>query len=282
MVPLVGATPIFVDIDETTFNMDSASLEAAVAVAEAKGLRARAVIAVDLFGQPANYPAIQAIADRHGMLVVADAAQGFGASLHGAKVGTLARFTTTSFFPAKPLGCYGDGGAVFTDDDETSALLKSVRLHGKGSDKYDNVRVGINSRLYTLQAAILREKLAIFPGEIEARDRVAARYGEGLADVACVPRLLDGATSVWAQYTIRVPDRDKLAASLTRQGIPTAIYYPIPMSRQTGYRIYPTVPGGVPVSERLASEVISLPMHPYLDEATQDRIIAAVRSAMTE
>lgn len=281
MVPLVGATPVFVDVDEVTFNMDTESLEAAIRTAQEAGLKPRMVIAVDLFGQPADYPAIAAIAERHGMVVVADAAQAFGASLNGTKVGTLAKYTTTSFFPAKPLGCYGDGGAIFTDDEQAAGLLRSLRVHGKGSDKYDNVRIGLNSRLDTLQAGILIEKLSIFAEEIVARNVVADRYAEGLGDVVSVPKVTDGAVSTWAQYTIRCTDRDGLASRLKDKGVPTAIYYPIPMPSQTGYRAYPVAAGGVPVSDRLSRDVISLPMHPYLDVQTQGRIIEAVRAGLT-
>ena len=280
VVPLVGAVPVFVDVLPDTFNLDTASLERAIPMSEALGLKPRAVIPVDLFGQPADYPAITAVADRHGMIVIGDGAQGFGGTLHSRSVGSLAKLTTTSFFPAKPLGCYGDGGAVFTDDDCLADLLRSIRVHGKGNDKYDNVRIGVNSRLDTIQAAILLEKLDIFADEIVARNRVAQRYNDALADVATVPSVMAGATSVWAQYTIRVPDREALGVALKARGIPTAVYYPIPMPRQTGYRDFPVVPGGVPVSDRLSAEVISLPMHPYLDAATQDRIIAATRDAL--
>jgi dTDP-4-amino-4,6-dideoxygalactose transaminase len=189
---------------------------------------------------------------------------------------------TSSFFPAKPLGCYGDGGAVMTDDDEMANVLRSLRMHGHGSDKYDNIRIGLASRLDTIQAAILIEKLKIFPDEIEARDRVARRYAQGLAGVAITPTVPAGSTSIWAQYTLRLPGgrRDALAASLKTEGIPTAIYYPIPLHRQQAYKQFPVGKGGVAVSDRLASEVISLPMHAYLDAPTQDRIIDAVRRAL--
>ena len=280
VVPLAGATPVFVDVYEDTFNMDVESLKSAIVAAKGQGLRPRVVIPVDLFGLPADYDAIRTVADSEGMTVVADSAQGFGGRYHGRNVGTLADYTTTSFFPAKPLGCYGDGGAILTDDGGKAALLRSLTVHGKGSDKYDNVRVGVNSRLDTLQAAILIEKLSIFPAEIVARNRVAARYNAALADVATVPRVPAGLSSVWAQYTLRMRSPDGFAAQMKRAGVPTAIYYPIPLNRQTGYRSYPVAPGGVPVSEKLAESVISLPMHPYLDEATQHRIIAAAHAAL--
>ena len=280
VVPPTGATPVFVDVRASDFTLDPASLEAAVGHARTLGLKPRMVIAVDLFGHPADYQAIAAIAGREGMVVLADAAQGFGATYRGGTVGTLAAWTTTSFFPAKPLGCYGDGGAVFTDDPGRAELLRSLRVHGKGQDKYDNVRIGVNSRLDTIQAAILLEKLAIFADEIAARQRVAERYAAALADLAAVPRAAADVTSVWAQYTLIVPQRERLIAACRAAGVPTAIYYPIPLHRQTGYLAYPTAPGGLPVSERLAREVVSLPMHPYLDEATQDRVIAAVRTGL--
>lgn len=259
--------------------MDPASLERAIAGCP-KGLTPKAVIPVDLFGQPADYVALGAIAARHGLTVIADAAQSFGATLHGTPVGALAEMTTTSFFPAKPLGCYGDGGAVLTDDGTLAELLKSIRVHGKGADKYDNVRPGLNSRLDTLQAAVLREKLAVFPEELEARQRVADRYTAALADCVETPAGRLGARSAWAQYTILVDEREKVMAACKAVGVPTQVYYPIPMHAQTGYARYPQAPGGCPVSESLARRVLSLPMHPYLSEADQDRVIAAVRAAV--
>ena len=213
-----------------------------------------------------------------------DAAQGFGASYKGRRLGTFGLATATSFFPAKPLGCYGDGGAIFTDDDALAETLRSIRVHGQGSDKYDNVRIGITGRLDTMQAAILIEKLKIFEDEIAARNAVAERYARGLGNVVTVPRLATGCTSVWAQYTIRLPKgptATALRAALKAQGIPTAIYYPKSMHQQTAYRDFPVADGGLPVSERLSADVISLPMHAYLDEATQERIIEAVRGALS-
>jgi dTDP-4-amino-4,6-dideoxygalactose transaminase len=279
---LVGATPVFADVEEASFNLDPDSLRRACATARAAGLRPRVVIPVDLFGQPADYGRITAIAEAEGLFVLDDAAQGFGATYQNRRVGALAPATATSFFPAKPLGCYGDGGAVLTDDDELVAVLRSVRVHGEGRDKYDCVRIGLTGRLDTIQAAVLIEKLKIFPDEIVARERVARRYSAALADVATVPRLAQGSTSVWAQYTLRLAPgrRDALMAALKGQGIPTAIYYPIPLHRQGPYQHFPIAEGGAPVSERLADEVISLPMHAYLEEATQDRIIEAVRRAL--
>ncbi len=279
---LLGATPVFVDVDERTFNIDPTSLDRANAAAKRLGLVPKAVIPVDLFGLPADHDAVAAVSASHGLFVLDDAAQAFGATYKSRALGALAPATATSFFPAKPLGCYGDGGAVFTDDDELAERVKSLRVHGAGADRYDNVSIGITGRLDTIQAAVLLEKLAIFPDEIAARDRIARRYSAMLADIATVPHVPENATSVWAQYTIRLPagTRDCLAAALKAEGIPTAIYYPKPLHRQEAYRQYPTVDGGVPVSDRLADEVISLPMHAYLDGPTQDRIIAAVVRAL--
>ncbi len=282
-VALLGATPVFADVEADTFNIDPASLERAVATAKARGLKPRAVIPVDLFGLPADHDAIAAIAEKHGLLVLDDAAQSFGALYRGRKLGKLATATATSFFPAKPLGCYGDGGAVFTDDDALAARVKSLRVHGESpTDKYDAQRIGVTGRLDTIQAAVLIEKLKIFPEEIIARQAVAARYAKGLADVAITPRTGNESTSVWAQYTIRLGPgrRDALGAALKAEGIPTAIYYAKPLHRQAAYRDFPVVDGGLPVCEQLAEEVISLPMHAYLEPAVQDRVIEAVRRAL--
>jgi dTDP-4-amino-4,6-dideoxygalactose transaminase len=282
MVALLGATPVMADVQADTFNLDPDSLARAVATAKRLGLKPRAVIPVDLFGLPADHDAIAAIAAEHGLLVLDDAAQAFGATYRGKKLGALATATATSFFPAKPLGCYGDGGAVFTDDDALAARIKSLRVHGEGKDKYDAARIGITGRLDTLQAAVLLEKLKIFPDEIVARNRAAARYSDALAEVATVPRVGNQSTSVWAQYTIRLAPgvRDGLAASLKAQGIPTAIYYARPLHRMEAYRRFPVADGGAPVSDRLAEQVISLPMHAYLEPPLQDRIVAAVRGAL--
>ena len=279
---LLGATPVFVDVHADTFNMDVASLKKAITTAKANGLKPKAVIPVDLFGLPADHDAIADVAKSENLFILDDAAQGFGGLYKGRKIGTLGHATATSFFPAKPLGCYGDGGAILTDDDELLALLKSVRVHGSGADKYDNVRIGLTARLDTVQAAVLIEKLNIFPDEIETRNRVATRYSQALADVAIVPVVPADYLSVWAQYTIRLKPglRDGFAKALSAEGVPTAVYYPKPLHRQTAYGHYPVAEGGLPVTDRLAEEVISLPMHAYLDDATQDRIIAAVRRAL--
>jgi len=277
------AVPIFVDVREDTFNMDPASLEAGIATARRSGLEPVGVIPVDLFGMPADYDEILVIASTHRLWVISDAAQSFGAVYRGRNVGTIGDITTTSFFPAKPLGCYGDGGAVFTDDDNAATVLKSLRVHGQGTDKYDNVRIGMNARLDTIQAAVLREKLKIFSDEIETRSVVAERYHEALRGIARVPGVPGGLTSVWAQYTVRLPDgrdRDAVAAELKAAGVPTAVYYAKPLHRQTAYRQYPVAGNGLPISDRLAGEVLSLPMHPYLDAAMQDHIVAAVKAAL--
>jgi len=291
IIPWLGASPVFVDILPDTYNIDPVRLEQAIAAIEAEGkLTPKAIIAVDLFGQPADYPAISAIAKKHGLKLIADSAQGFGCTLDGKHPGAWADVVTTSFFPAKPLGCYGDGGAVLTDDDWLAERIDSLRVHGKAvaSDivgktfehdpKYLNVRVGLNSRLDTIQAAILIEKLKIFADELQSRDQIARRYAAGLkGSVTNAPIVIPGGVSTWAQYTIEHPNRDGLAAHLKTQGVPSAAYYPMPMHTQEVYSVYPR-PGGLPVSEAKAKTVLSLPMHPYLDVETQGKIIDAVRS----
>jgi dTDP-4-amino-4,6-dideoxygalactose transaminase len=282
VVALVGATPVFVDVDAATFNVDGKGIAGAIATAKRLGLKPKAIIPVDLFGLPADHDAVAAAAKAENLFILDDAAQAFGASYKGGKLGTFGHATATSFFPAKPLGCYGDGGAVLTDSGAMAETLRSLRMHGQGSDRYDNVRIGLASRLDTLQAAVLSEKLKIFPSEIEARNEAARRYAEALGDVVTVPTVPVGSISVWAQYTIRLAAgrREAFAALLKAEGIPTAVYYPIPLHRQQAYKHYPVGEGGVAVSERLAAEVISLPMHAYLNAPTQDRIIAAVRRAV--
>jgi dTDP-4-amino-4,6-dideoxygalactose transaminase len=282
VVALTGATPVFVDVDETTFNIDVASLKRGIVTARKAGLKPKAIIPVDLFGQSADHDAVAAVAAAEGLFVLDDAAQSFGATYKGKRLGTFGLATATSFFPAKPLGCFGDGGAIFTDDASLAEKLRSVRVHGQGSEKYDNVRLGLTGRLDTMQAAILIEKLKIFPDEIEARNRVASHYAKGLEGVVGVPKVPEGNLSVWAQYTIRVKDgtREAFAESLKAKGIPTAIYYPKSMHQQTAYRHYPVADGGLPVCEKLSRECISLPMHPYLATATLDRVVSAVRDAV--
>lgn len=278
----LGASPVFVDVREDTFNLDIDSIEAGLVTARAQGLRPVGVIPVDLFGQPADYAPIEALCAREGLWLLADAAQSFGAHYRGRKVGTIGDATATSFFPAKPLGCYGDGGAIFTDDSELDAVLRSLRNHGQGADRYEYARIGMNGRLDTIQAAVLIEKLRIFADEIAARDTVAARYEAGLSDIAITPQVMAGSSSVWAQYTLRLPGFDRAAfqASLRDAGVPTAIYYPRPLHRQDAYARYPSAGNGLPVTDRLAEEVVSLPMHPYLGEEDQAQIIAATRKAL--
>lgn len=285
VVAWTGATPVFLDVLPDTFNLDPAALDAGLDTARQQGLRPRAVIAVDLFGQPADYDRIEPFCAAHGLWLMADAAQSFGATYKGRRAGSIGLIAATSFFPAKPLGCYGDGGAVFTDDDELALIMRSLRVHGQGRDKYDNVRIGMNGRIDTLQAAILLEKLRVFEDEVLARQTVAERYARGFADLGerCrTPVVPEGMTSVWAQYTLVLEPgvRDRLGAELKDQGIPTAVYYPIPLHQQTAYRRYPVQAGGLPASEELAGRVLSLPMHPYLGATDQDGIIAAVRAGL--
>jgi dTDP-4-amino-4,6-dideoxygalactose transaminase len=288
VVPWIGATPVFVDVLTSTYNLDPEHLEAAIEAVRREGrLRPAAVIAVDLFGQPADYPRIAEVCRRQEVKLIADSAQGFGCSLNGEHPIAWADAATTSFFPAKPLGCYGDGGAVLVNDEALWQRMDSLRVHGKavagdpavgGHDpKYLNARIGMNSRLDTLQAAILIEKLAIFPDEIVRRQAVAERYRAGLAgSCLATPSVIDGGLSTWAQYVIEHADRDGLAAHLRTQEIPTAVYYPVPMHRQAPYATFPQGPGGLPVSEAKAAGVLALPMHAYLEPDVQDRIIAAV------
>ena len=279
-VALLGATPVFIDVRGDTYNLDADGITAAVELARREGLRPAGIIAVDLFGQPADYGAIGEIAREHGLWVLADAAQSFGATCCGTRVGTLAEVTATSFFPAKPLGCYGDGGALFTNDDALADAMRSIRAHGKGYDKYDIVRLGMNGRLDTIQAAILIEKLAIFPEEVEAREAVARRYTRALRNHVNTPTVPAGTTSVWAQYTVTIANRDGVAAQLAAAGVPTAVHYPRPLHHQTAYRHYPVAGGSLPVAEALAARVLSLPMHAYLSEADQDRVINALLAAV--
>ena len=290
VIPWTGAEPVFVDIRPTTYCIDPDHLEAAISATRAEGrLQPRAVIAVDLFGHPADYPAIAGICARHGLKLIADSAQGFGCTLGGAHPIRWADVVSTSFFPAKPLGCYGDGGAVITNDGALWERMDSLRVHGKatptdGGDgfahdaKYLNARVGMNSRLDTVQAAILLAKLSVFAEEIAARQVIAERYAARLdGAVLSVPRASTGAVSVWAQYVIEHHDRDGLAAHLKTLGVPTAVYYPVPMHRQAPYAGFARGPGGLAVSEAKAEMVLALPMHPYLTPEVQDRIIEAVR-----
>jgi dTDP-4-amino-4,6-dideoxygalactose transaminase len=282
-VAWLGATPVFVDIDEATYNIAPGALPQALDTAVRLGLKPKAVITVDLFGQMADYAPIEAFCAQHGLALICDSAQGFGATYKGRRSGQIGDFTTASFFPAKPLGCYGDGGAILTDNDAQAAVIRSLRFHGKGDDKYDNIRIGMNSRLDTLQAAILIEKLNVFQDEIDQRQIVAGRYTAALSDIAITPEVMADCISVWAQYTIRVPAarRSDIMARLKADGVPTAVYYPKPLNEQTAYRRFPVAGNGLPVSEKVAQEVMALPMHPYLEPETQDYIIDCVRRALT-
>ena len=282
VVPCLGAIPYFVDVNKGDFNLNLESLKVAISSARTEGLKARGIIAVDLFGLPADYDGIQKIADAEDLFVIADSAQAYGAKFRGKVTGALGDLATTSFFPAKPLGCYGDGGAILTDDDDLAELLVSLRFHGKGSDKYDNERIGMNSRLDTLQAAILLEKILIYEDEIKSRNRVAARYQEGInPENFLIPKVPDGRESVWAQYTLTAltPElRDAAVAKLKDGGVSTAVYYPRPLHLQAAYSQFPSSPSGLPVSEELSNTVFSIPMHPYLDSVSQERIIGLLNA----
>jgi len=280
VVVLAGATPVFVDVRPDSFNLDPESLKAAIGEAKRLGLRPSCVIPVDLYGQPADYPAIGRVAEANSLVVLADAAQSFGASLNGQKVGTLASYTATSFYPSKPLGGYGDGGAIFTDHDAKAKLLRAIRCHGRHPDGSECGQVGLNSRLDAIQAAILLEKLLVFPQEIVARQASAERYGEGLGAEVQVPKLTAGATSVWAQYTIVTERRDELAKACREAGVPTAIHYASPLHALPAYQQFPMALGGLPQAEWLAKHVISLPMHAYLVDETQDLVISAIRGVI--
>lgn len=283
VVAWLGATAVFIDSEEDSFNMCADSLKKGIERAKAKGLKLAGVIPVDLFGLPADYDVINEIAKEHDMWVMADSAQGFAGEYKGKKAGALADVTTTSFFPAKPLGCYGDGGAVFTDDEELYSVLESLRVHGKGTDKYDNVRIGMNARLDTMQAAILLEKFALYADEIEERNRVADRYAANLQGVVKTPVIAEGYRSVWAQYTLTLEESTDRAAFMTHMkdaGVPTVIYYPRPLHTQTAYQkgLVASEDGVLPVCEKLAGRVVSLPMHPYLTNEQVDYICEQVKA----
>lgn len=282
VIAVFGATPIFVDVDRKTYNLDVESLKRAIVDVKRQGkLIPRAIIAVDIFGQSADYPKIQTVAKNENLKLISDSAQGFGSTLNGKHPLHWADLTTTSFFPAKPLGCYGDGGAILTDNNEDRDVLDSLRIHGKGKDKYDNIRIGLNSRLDTLQAAILLPKLGVFSDEIEHRNKVANRYIDGLkGHVLRVPHILNGVISTWAQFTIEVDAPIDFADKMKNKGIPTARYYPKPVHTQQAYRHFPRAGNGLPNTEDCMDSIISLPMHPYLDEDTQDIIIEVAKSAV--
>ena len=292
VVALEGATPVFVDVDDTTFNIDVNSLEAAIKNTISEGqLTPKVIVAVDLYGLPANYPAIRKLAEQYNLLILEDGAQGFGGSIDGRKACSFGDISTTSFFPAKPLGCYGDGGAVFTDNDEWAQLINSYRVHGKGTDKYDNVRIGMNSRLDTLQAAILQVKLRAFDKEVEQVNEAARKYTELLKDHVKTPVIPAGFGSSWAQYTIQLPPvgtdpvsarRDRLQAALKEAGIPSMVYYPKPMHQQTAFANIQSSKDNVqcPTASRLCATVLSLPMHPYLDSSTIEQICSTLIASL--
>lgn len=279
-----GATPVFVDVDCETFNIDPADLENKIETTVQKGvLTPKVIIAVDLFGLPADYDAVRRIADNYGLLVLEDGAQGFGGCANGKRSCSFGDISTTSFFPAKPLGCYGDGGACFTDNDEWAELMDSYRMHGKGSSKYDNVRIGLNSRLDTIQAAILQVKLKVFDAELAAVNKAAAEYTSRLADIVLTPVVPAGFQSSRAQYTIRLKgktERDALQSELRSQGIPSMIYYPIPMHRQGAYRSLDPGVSQCPVASKLCDTVLSLPIHPYITSEEIERVCDAMRTFM--
>ncbi len=281
-IATVGATPVFVDIEAGSFNMDVAALEAAIAAHDSSKTRPKGIIAVDLFGLPADYRAINTIAAKHGLFVIEDAAQSFGGSAENRRAGSLAEIGCTSFFPAKPLGCYGDGGAIFCDDAELDAVLRSIRVHGQGSDKYENVRMGITGRLDAVQAAVLNVKLDIFDDEIAARQRVSAHYDKAIADAGIpvrTPPIPAGMISAWAQYTVVAAskeDRAAFQARLSAAGVPTMIYYPKGLHEQLAFANLGYQRGDFPVTEAMADTVFSLPMHPYLEAEQIDAIVAAM------
>lgn len=278
VVQLLGATPVFVDIDKETYNMDHTRLEEAIIRVKKEGkLTPKGIIPVDLFGQPADYDEINAIAKKYGLWVLEDAAQGFGGVYKGKRAGSLADVAGTSFFPAKPLGTYGDGGMIFTDDKDMHDTLLSIRVHGQGTDKYNNIRIGINGRLDTLMAAILLPKADIFEEEIGLRQTVARRYNELLDEVVKTPYVKDHNVSAWAQYSILHPNRDQVLAGLKEEGIPSAVYYPKPLHLQDAFTGLGYSYGDMPVSEKVAGEIFSIPMHPYLSESDQVKITDAIK-----
>ena len=283
VMPVLGAVPVFAEVDSPTFNLDPARLPAALESGRSAGIEVVGVIGVGLFGQPADYSAIRAFAKAEGLWVMDDAAQSFGASLNNTRVGQLADITCTSFFPAKPLGCYGDGGAVFVDDDDKAEIMRSCRVHGMGRTRYENIRIGMTARLDTIQAAVLDAKMDIFDDELGLRQQVAGRYADYLGDLVETPGLAAGATSSWAQYTVKLPagtNREAVMAHLKDHGVPSAIYYPVPMHRQPPYQRFPVSGCGLSVTEDLCERVLALPMHPYLEDAQQQQVATALASAL--
>ncbi len=283
VMPVMGAIPVFAEVDTVTFNIDPTQLDAACAAAKDADVKIVGIIGVGLFGQPANYEALMQYAEANNLWLIDDAAQSFGASMNRHKVGTLAHVTCTSFFPAKPLGCYGDGGAVFTDDDGIAEIIRSCRVHGMGMNKYQNVRIGMTGRLDTMQAVVLDAKLDIFDEELALRQQVADRYQDKIGNVVETPSLAVGASSSWAQYTIKLldgVDRDAVSSKMQAAGVPTAIYYPVPMHCQPPYRHFPVAGDTLQTTNRLSKCVMSLPMHPYLDADTQNIIVSALKDAL--
>ena len=281
VIQLLGATPVFVDIDPTTYNISPELLEKAILEVKAAGaLNAKAIIPVDLFGLPADYPSIEIIASKYDLKVLEDAAQGFGGRIGDRMSGSFGDAASTSFFPAKPLGCYGDGGAIFTDDDDLYEKLVSIRVHGKGNDKYDNVRIGINGRMDTLQAAIVLEKFKLFPNEVVERNRVAESYNTLLADLVVTPTVPENYISAWAQYSILAKDdaaRQALQAKLKDAGVPSAVYYPKSLHQQTAFAHLGYKEGAFPVSEEMSRRIFSLPMHPYHEQSDIEFIADTIK-----
>ena len=280
VIKLLGATPIFVDVDEATFNIDIDLIEESIEAVEKEGnIKVKGIIPVDLFGLPVDYDRIDEIAKKHDLFVLGDAAQSFGAEYKGKKVGVFGDISATSFFPAKPLGCYGDGGAVFTNNSDLADIVESIRFHGKGVTQYENIRIGITGRMDTIQAAILSCKLKIFDNEIEKRQEIADRYHCNLNACVVTPQIPDNYKSAWAVYTIRSANRDKIRAALQEKNIPCAVYYPSPLQRQAAFQ--DAIGGGesMPISDKLATEVLSLPIHPYLSKAEQMEIIEIIKAA---
>lgn len=272
-----NATPIFVDSDKDTFNISAVNLQEKIEKIIAEGkLKPKAIITVDLFGLPADYKAIRSIAKKYDLKIIEDAAQGFGGSLDGKRAGCFGDISTTSFFPAKPLGCYGDGGAIFTDNDDYANLIKSLRVHGKGKDKYDNVNIGMNSRLDTIQAAVLLEKLKVFPQELEAREKLASQYTEALKGKYKTPFVPEGYFSSWAQYTIIADNRDVVMNKCKEENVPTMVYYTTCLHLQTAFKHLGYHQGSFPIAEKLSKTVISLPMHPYMTKDLFEKIIKAL------
>ena len=272
VIVLAGATPVFVDVESDTCNIDAAAIEAKITPAT------RAIMPVSLYGQPSDMDEINALADKHGLLVIEDAAQSFGADYKGRKSGALSRIACTSFFPSKPLGCYGDGGAVFTDDDKIAEALRQIRVHGDAG-RYEHVRIGINGRMDSIQCAVINAKMAIFGEEVERRIEIGSRYNDAFATVVPTVTQKPDRTSVFAQYTLLADDRDTLRAKLTEAGVPTAIHYPLPINEQPAYAKYDK-PGATPAASTASKKVISLPMSAYLSKSDQDQVIEAVKSAL--